>query len=571
MYPSDDNQDELQDLWALVHLALAKAGGATGGGEGFNFVWDPLQARHDNVFPAWPALAAAIAEVQGQKTVTVANATLCHITAGTWPGITDVTFVGGESVPLGPQVTLDAGAILNSCFSLTLDGVVFLVAGNGSNVIDCTGTDVRTIKLRNDAHVAASGTSTMLTIEGTSTFVGICDTGFWDAGTIATGGTSTADFLLFNASGLAAGAITGATGTVSVALDATSLPLLSRGFATGGVSTSVDVIDPPSSLAIDTSGTPAGNGIYTSWDSLTFARSLIDDPVTIQLYSDVHVPSGTWNLGFEETTFGGFQTLTFDQGAVISPTNGTFTFRQCTVINDSTVSPWTLTSVGMSLTVEDFATVTCNVGKAALIHDTAAAVTLIIEKNGTVGDGVTAVLKSDTAPGTAVQIFDFGTLLDNALATAAGGSYEITRTLGATLNMPLVQNGSTILAYVCLDIVNTAQQTGNTGSGSHTVTVTTGNIVQKKSGKVLVHGSMAGTSAVADTITATLVRDVAAGNVTIATQTVTTTATQLNYNVSFAFLDTLPDFATHTYSIRLAGSQNNTVAANQGIITAIEQ
>jgi hypothetical protein len=35
--------------------------------------------------------------------------------------------------------------------------------------------------------------------------------------------------------------------------------------------------------------------------------------------------------------------------------------------------------------------------------------------------------------------------------------------------------------------------------------------------------------------------------------------------------DTLPDNLAHTYSIQLAGAQNNTVAANQAICTAVEQ
>jgi hypothetical protein len=88
----------------------------------------------------------------------------------------------------------------------------------------------------------------------------------------------------------------------------------------------------------------------------------------------------------------------------------------------------------------------------------------------------------------------------------------------------------------------------------------------------MVTGSCAGATAAADAITVTLVRDVGGGPVVLATKTVTTTAGQLNYDVAFAQVpDTLPDNLAHTYSIQLAGAQNNTVAANQAICTAVEQ
>ncbi len=118
-------------------------------------------------------------------------------------------------------------------------------------------------------------------------------------------------------------------------------------------------------------------------------------------------------------------------------------------------------------------------------------------------------------------------------------------------------------------IVNQVQASVTVGSGTHTISASTGNINRQKSGKVQVSGSCSGVSAAADVITATLVRDLGGTPFPFATQTVTTTAGQLNYNVTFPpWVDTLPDNLNHTYSIQLAGSQNNTV--NQALITANE-
>lgn len=119
---------------------------------------------------------------------------------------------------------------------------------------------------------------------------------------------------------------------------------------------------------------------------------------------------------------------------------------------------------------------------------------------------------------------------------------------------------------------NFVQSSTVNNSGTTTVSATTGNIAKKRTGYVQVTGSCAGTTAAGDTITATLVRDLAGTPTTLATQTVATNNqfTVFAYNVSFSWVDTLPDSSNHTYSIKLAGSQNNTVAANQALIVAVE-
>lgn len=117
---------------------------------------------------------------------------------------------------------------------------------------------------------------------------------------------------------------------------------------------------------------------------------------------------------------------------------------------------------------------------------------------------------------------------------------------------------------------NFVQSSTVNGSGTTTVSATTGNIAKKKTGNVLVTGSCSGSTASSDTVTVTLVRDLAGTPTTIATQTVVTTAFGTNYWVSLSYVDTLPDSSNHTYSIKLAGSTNNTVAANRALIVGVE-
>ena len=156
--------------------------------------------------------------------------------------------------------------------------------------------------------------------------------------------------------------------------------------------------------------------------------------------------------------------------------------------------------------------------------------------------------------GSVIALNSIAGLGTTTLAYAASTDVNLNQTVAA---LTRAYNGTS----------NFVQSSGNTGTGTHTILQPTGTIAQKLSGSVRVFGCCAGSTAAADTITVQLLRDATV----IATQTVVTTAGQLNYQTSLSWIDTLPDFANHTYSIKLAGAQNNTVAANQAIITTFEE
>ena len=162
------------------------------------------------------------------------------------------------------------------------------------------------------------------------------------------------------------------------------------------------------------------------------------------------------------------------------------------------------------------------------------------------------------------------TLTAHAVLLGEGTSAAGFATVGTAGNVLTDQGSGADPIFAAPTAPNFVQSSAVTGSGTTTVSGTTGNIQKKRSGSVLVIGSCSGTIAAPDTITVTLVRDLAGTPTTIATQTVTASTFTLSYSVTLQWIDTLPDALTHTYSIRLSGSQNNTVAANQALIVANE-
>ena len=163
------------------------------------------------------------------------------------------------------------------------------------------------------------------------------------------------------------------------------------------------------------------------------------------------------------------------------------------------------------------------------------------------------------------------TLTAHAVLLGEGTSAAGFATIGTVGNVLTDQGSGADPIFAAPTAPNFVQSSAVTGSGTTTVSGTTGNIQKKRSGSVLVMGSCSGTTAAGDTITVTLVRDLAGTPTTIATQTVKTSVlAPESYSVTLQWIDTLPDALTHTYSIQLSGSQNNTVAANQALIVANE-
>jgi hypothetical protein len=182
----------------------------------------------------------------------------------------------------------------------------------------------------------------------------------------------------------------------------------------------------------------------------------------------------------------------------------------------------------------------------------------ILQATGFNGDIIMAPLNFNTNSGTFTGTIPPG-------ATGPAGPQGPTGVQGVT--GPMGATGTAASAtpnLVSFDIP--------TGTGSTTVSCTTANLTKAKSGMVLVVGSCAATANPLDAITGTLVRDLVTTPLVFATQKVTAISSVGAFNVSFSWIDTLPDGNPHTYSIRLVDASNNiTVASGSTLILAIEQ
>jgi hypothetical protein len=330
----------------------------------------------------------------------------------------------------------------------------------------------------------------------------------------------------------------------------------------------------------------AGGNVYTTLETLLTAAANVPGPKFMLLddsaggFASFTAAAGAHNL--DQFTIQPIQNgVTAARVTIVFPAGATCSFnylycRGVVLQSQNTTTAVFLVTAGATtnLWMEAGGMSTSGAGALPVIQvPNTSTLNLKLLYNAQIAAGASPVLQADAG----------GTITTRCLGGVGGGQFTIlasTLTGGGTFNVhqsaetlvSTTQAGITGAFNLIWDsIVNQVQASGNTGTGTHTVSATTGNIAREKSGKVSVAGSCAGATAAADTITATLVRDLGGAAVVLATQTVTTTATQLNYNVAFPpWVDTLPDNATHTYSIQLAGAQNNTVAANQALVTANE-
>jgi hypothetical protein len=339
----------------------------------------------------------------------------------------------------------------------------------------------------------------------------------------------------------------------------------------------------PSTFVWQPGGVASGN-VYTSWTALMAAVAGSPGTKFITLdpsgagFTSFTVDPGTWNLDqvhltvandgtantlrslvFPDNAFFTAKTLFCDSGVLLASSNTVGPV--CTVA--SGVVLWETIAGGTNVTnvsakpifeVQSGATLNARLLANAEIFGSAPAIQADV--------GGTAILRFTSGIGTALS-------LEPSMLTG-GGTFDII--LDASTQFSTTQPGATgTVTYTWAPTINQVQSTTMVGSGTHTVSATTGGILRQKSGIIRTSGYCSGATAAADTITCNLVRDIAGSATIIATQVVTTTAGQLNYNVCFSpIIDTLPDNAAHTYSIRLVGSQNNTIPAFGAIASAIE-
>lgn len=545
-----------------------------------NFVWaDPTAVQADNIYNNWPDLAKAIAKVRGQKTVTCVAAALT-VTAGAWPGITDVTFVTGEAVAAtSAVVTVADGATFTSTERITLRSVVFEYAGTAGPCITLTGSTELVFNLKEAGAVGTTGGHPMVSVGDTASLLSFADIACsWGAGTVAIATIgAVASFFLFNGSALQSGAVTAtALGTVNIGVDGASQSLLSA-TAVGTIAPGIQVLDPQPTFVFRPGGTGTLDGnVFTTWAALMEAVSLTAGPRTILVDDSLAaahmttVGGGTpWNL--DNVTLMGnalaSETLIVDVGAKFTSSSLRLSNGLILSVN-ATATAWTA-GVFFELILEDPGTsIQNNVGSAPLLTVAAGGNNGFVQVGPgcVLGDGTHNVI---TVPATG-SIISYLEQAGAVNAHAYAGAGTVTQNYAASL--PSLTQDVTTYTLSYSGFANETQATGNTGTGTGTASITSGNITREKSGKVLVIANMAGTTTAGTTVTLQLKRDGTGGTSIGNTIVETTLSAGDGFHGSIAFVDTLPDAAAHTYAcVATAGSGNITAGgANSFQITAVE-
>jgi collagen type I alpha len=335
-------------------------------------------------------------------------------------------------------------------------------------------------------------------------------------------------------------------------------------------------------------GVASGN-VFTTLLALTTAATNSPGPKFMELDSSAggftNFTADAATMSLDQFVIQPLNESSAAQRTIIFPDNSFITFtllfcRGATLLQSAnTVGPVFTVATGMApaLWFEAGGATTSGAGAKPLVEvQSGGSFNLKLLFNAQVSpSGGAAVIQTDTGGTTTIRCLGGVGAGGSTIAASAligGGTYNIHASAEALIQ--LSQAGATgPLTFIWDPLVNILTSSSVVGSGTHTVSATTAGLSREKSGKVQVSGGAAGATASADAITVTLVRDlgVTGAAATLITQLVTTTAGQLNYNVSFQWIDTLPDNAAHTYSIQLAGAQNNTVAANQAFVMANEQ
>lgn len=331
--------------------------------------------------------------------------------------------------------------------------------------------------------------------------------------------------------------------------------------------------------------TPGGN-VYSSWTALMAAAAGVPgvkfmtiDP-TAPGFVNFTVDPGTWNLDEFRISLADDASSNVLR-SIIFPDNAFFTALTLycdsgvLLVSENTISSVCKIPSGQSTLWESIAGgLNSSGGSANPIFqvESGGLLTSRLLANAQLFSAV-PLIQTDAGATTTIRFtggIGGGTLSLGADTLSGGGTINVHLDSGTAFS-PTQPSATGALSFFWDPIVNQVQSGAITGSGTHTVSATSTAISRQKSGQVQVSGYCSGATAAPDTITANLVRDIAGSATVIATQTVTTTAGQLNYNVCIAtIVDVLPDLASHTYSVRLTGSQNNTVATNQAVCSANE-
>jgi len=598
----------------LPASAVIPGGLPTGEGAAVSYVWRPGGVAAQGVFTTWATLAAAFATTDPAqlKVVSVDDSiAAAHITAGAWPNCDNISWrsggddSGGSSLATviidqgasftGPVAHMHAegvafsyaatsGALITTAagqsFSMILYGVLMVGTGGGGTGIVSAGAGAA-ISLR---AYSSSLQNQLFSGTATSSFAGA----LFD-------GTSFGPNCLDMTAGAAAFII--ADGSCFVSTAQTPAP-------------SVTILDPTPTFVWQPGGTAGGN-VYTSWTALMAAAAFCPGVKDLVLdasgagFVSFTVDVGTWNLnGFtivplDITPVN--RNLIFPPNAFIDGTKLRTLYCRSTVFLESsnTVSPvCVFPAAAQSANVEFEAGGVITVGAGAkpffqvqngynlflrtlwnAIFQTGTGPSIQADAGGTVTlrtAGLATVQASTCTGGGTFNMHQSAESVISGTQPGVTGAFNIivdatAAQIGYTPGTGGNWNPVPTLTNAALDQLaapNFVQSQTTAGSGTGTTTAVTGNIAQKRSGKVNVSGIATGipTSATT-TVVVSLLRDATP----IFTWPAITVLSTVGFAIPIGFVDTLPDTANHTYTVKaVAAAGNITSGATGNSIEAIE-
>lgn len=335
-------------------------------------------------------------------------------------------------------------------------------------------------------------------------------------------------------------------------------------------------------------GGVAGKNVYTTWPSLYAALLTVAGPKWVQvddsIVSPAVVPAGTYNL--DGVTISGI-----NLGTVLNLTDGTHITGQTLslfniqVTSAATSAIWTTSTIAALYLLNEV--ILSMTGTGPFLSVASGGTGVVTEFNSTIGDGSHVALLKQTGGALTVNVLDAsvaqgavqgGLIAYDSAATVnltqgAGTSFQLDSTATNTSYSPIIStnwNPAPTTVQGALDQLaapNTVAVTnGAPLTGSHSAKLSA-SITKKKSGKVLVIGTMQGTDVNSEQVTFTLQVDNGGIGGIIGPQT---SGASNVFSGTIQWVDTLPDTASHTYSILVTGTGNLTVGTNEAILTLVE-
>jgi hypothetical protein len=315
-------------------------------------------------------------------------------------------------------------------------------------------------------------------------------------------------------------------------------------------------------------GGAAGGNVYTSWAALAGALAYRSGPKWILVDSSIasaQVPAGSYNV--DQCTFLGKSVLT--RSLLTFAPGATLTYNVMAVDWALELQSLNTTSAVVTLASGGETQIRGSsliAGNASFPFFTTQAGNghFIVCVTGTLGDGTNNCILVNGSQSVFTTMTGFSNL--NANAVAGTGTLTILLDAGSNSNLPQPINSTGTVSMTSEGVLNFQQALATLQSAQTTVTIVTANISRNRSGKVRVHGQISATASTGMTVTFQLLRDAGA---------IGPALTQLAAAGAVAggitWLDTLPDFATHTYTIEATASTGNlTQAASSGSIIAQE-